>query len=75
MAQLAGAVQHLAAPHPAPDRELHGDPQVAARDPHLPEPLPAAALGRRQRGLQHPHLQAGADQARGRGVCLGGFFG
>ena len=63
--QLPGAVLHLAEVDPASDPKLHGDPQVAARDPDLPQQLPAEAQGLRQRGQQHPHLSPGPHQTGG----------
>ncbi len=69
--QFPGPVLHLTEVDPAPDRQLHGDPEVAARDPDLPEQLPPETQGLCQPGQQHSHLPTGAHQTGGKGLQKG----
>ena len=64
--QLPSVILHLSEADPAPDHQLHRDPEVVAGRPHLPQQLPAEAQGLRLCGEQHPNLSAGPHQAGGR---------
>jgi len=49
ISQFAGAILHLPEADPAPDQQLHGDPQVAAGDSAVSQRLPRQEQLQRQR--------------------------
>ena len=62
---VAGALLHVSKAVPAPNRKLHRDLKMAAKDPRVPKPVPQAAQGRRQHGIPDSDLEGRTQETGG----------